>query len=351
MPRQVRLEYAGAFYHVLARGDRREPIVCGEDDRALWLRTLGEACAKTGWQVHAWVLLDNHYHLALETPTPNLVAGMRWFQNTYTRRFNTRHRQWGHLFGDRYKAVPVEPERNPGGGYAAALIDYIHLNPVRAGLVRPERGCGLLDYRWSSLGLGYGLPRRQRPAWLETAQGLAAGGWRDDAAGRRRYVASLEARARTEAAERCGYVERAGQTLPSTLTRGWYWGSQAFRERLLAMLGADSVKRKRVNRNYETSAQAQARRLAEAEGVVRSGLAALGLTEQALAELKGSDPRKVAIAAVLHTRTTVPQAWLAERLRMRSPANVSQQVRRFLGLEEAGLAPAVRRWMDSVKNC
>lgn len=102
MPRQLRIEMAGGMYHVMARGDRREPIFHGDEDRELFLRTLGEACGRCGWRVHAWVLMSNHYHLLLETPRPNLVAGMSWLQNTFTIRFNRRHRLSGHLFGGRY---------------------------------------------------------------------------------------------------------------------------------------------------------------------------------------------------------------------------------------------------------
>jgi putative transposase len=84
--RAVRIEYGGAFYHVMARGNRRERIFRDEADRVLFYQTLGEACERTGWRVHAWVLMSNHYHLMVETPEANLVAGMRWLQNTYTRR-------------------------------------------------------------------------------------------------------------------------------------------------------------------------------------------------------------------------------------------------------------------------
>jgi len=120
MPRSIRLEYPGAFYHVMARGNRRESIYRDEEDRRFFLKTLGEACGMTGWRVHAWVLLRNHYHLLIETPEPNLVAGMQWLQNTYTRRFNVRHRLWGRLFGDRYKAVLVQG----AGYYYETLLDY-----------------------------------------------------------------------------------------------------------------------------------------------------------------------------------------------------------------------------------
>jgi REP element-mobilizing transposase RayT len=129
MPRSIRLEHPGAFYHVMARGNRRESIYLDEDDRRFFLKTLGEACGMTGWRVHAWVLMSNHYHLLIETPEANLVGGMQWLQNTYTRRFNLRHRLWGRLFGDRYKAVLVEG----AGYYYETLLDYLHLNPMRAG--------------------------------------------------------------------------------------------------------------------------------------------------------------------------------------------------------------------------
>jgi len=108
MPRSLRIEFPGAYYHVMARGNRRETIFHDDDDRRFFLATLSEACAMTGWRVHAWVLMGNHYHLFIETPEANLVAGMSWLQNTVTRRYNVRHQAWGRLFGDRYKAVLVE---------------------------------------------------------------------------------------------------------------------------------------------------------------------------------------------------------------------------------------------------
>jgi len=108
MARKLRVEYAGAVYHVLNRGDRREAIFRDEEDRRRFVATLGEACAKTGWQVHALCLMPNHFHLVVETPQGNLVAGMKWFLGTYTGRFNRRHQLFGHLFSGRYKALMVK---------------------------------------------------------------------------------------------------------------------------------------------------------------------------------------------------------------------------------------------------
>jgi REP element-mobilizing transposase RayT len=84
MPRKLRVEYPGAIYHVMNRGDRREPIFKDDEDRKLFLATLGECCGKTDWQVQAWCLMLNHFHLVVETPRANLVAGMKWFLGTYT---------------------------------------------------------------------------------------------------------------------------------------------------------------------------------------------------------------------------------------------------------------------------
>ncbi|MCF7734346.1 MAG: transposase [Akkermansiaceae bacterium] len=122
MPRSLRIEFPGAFYHVMARGNRRETIFHDDDDRRFFLATLSEACAMTGWRVHAWVLMGNHYHLFIETPEANLVAGMSWLQNTVTRRYNVRHMAWGRLFGDRYKAVLVE---GADSYHYRTLADYI----------------------------------------------------------------------------------------------------------------------------------------------------------------------------------------------------------------------------------
>jgi len=108
VPRALRIEYEGAIYHVLNRGDRREPIFRDDADRKRFLETLGEACAQTDWQVHALCLMGNHFHLVVETPKGNLVAGMKWFLGTYTARFNRRHKLFGHLFSGRYKALVVD---------------------------------------------------------------------------------------------------------------------------------------------------------------------------------------------------------------------------------------------------
>ena len=116
MARPIRIQYPGAVYHVMARGNQGKRVFDDDRDRGRFLETLEEACAKTGWRVHAYVLMANHYHLLLETPEANLVDGMKWLQGAYTQRYNARHKVRGYLFQGRYKAVPVEAGELPCGG-------------------------------------------------------------------------------------------------------------------------------------------------------------------------------------------------------------------------------------------
>ena len=161
MPRSVRIEYPGAVYHVMCRGDRREAIFQDDADREMFLATLAEMCGRTGAFIHSYVLMSNHYHLLVETPTGNLVAGMKWFQGTYTQRFNVRHRLNGHLFQGRYKAIPMETERPE---YFRVVSEYIHLNPARAGLLE-RREPKLVGYRWSSFVVF--VQNARLPSWLQ----------------------------------------------------------------------------------------------------------------------------------------------------------------------------------------
>ena len=136
MARKLRVQYPDAIYHLMNRGDRREPIFKDDADRKRFLETLAEACVKTQWQVHAYCLMTNHFHLVVETPQANLVPGMKWFLGTFTSRFNRRHRLSGHLFSGRYKCLVVD---GSGDGYLRTVCDYAHLNPVRAKLLTREQ--------------------------------------------------------------------------------------------------------------------------------------------------------------------------------------------------------------------
>jgi putative transposase len=345
MARSIRIQYPGAIYHVMARGNRREAIFLDEVDRRGFLKTLGDACGRTGWRVHAWVLMGNHYHLLIETPEPNLVEGMQWLQNTLTRRFNVRHRAWGRVFGDRYKAILVE---GSDAYYYGTVQDYIHLNPARARLIQPAKGQSVLDYEWSSIAGAYALPESRRPPWMAVPQGLKAIGLPDTAAGRRQMVARLDRRAVEEEADQCG-VPVPGPEIDarsSHLRRGWYWGSQSFAEHLLKL--AKAMLQGQRSRGYKATAQRRSHGLLQAERWLAEGLGAADFAEGELEGLKGSDPRKLAMARLLWQQTTVSQEWLARALHIGSAANVSQQLRR-LDPEKlrSKLPPKMKRFLDA----
>ena len=330
MPRQVRIEYPGAIYHVMCRGDRGEAIFEDDRDRECFLETLGQAVLRAGWVVHAYVLMGNHYHLLLETPEANLVRGMTWFQTTYTVRYNTRHRTTGHLYGGRYKAVLVEPPEGGSAGdgdYFSTLIDYIHLNPVRARLIGiSEVKLPAVDsYRWSSLP-EYRKKRSARPDFLETSKGFGTYALKDGPAGRRQFVERLAIRAHREKRDECGLAEIDGQGLQSTLRRGWCYGSATFKEKMLGfaedLLELRSTKRDN-SRNYR-GAEAKDHSIHRAEEIIRSGLEAFGITNSDLPELKKSAEEKALLASIVRTETAVPIAWIAERLQMGTAANVTR---------------------------
>jgi len=145
---------------------------------------LAEACQKTEWQVHAYCLMGNHFHLVVGTPQPNLVFGMKWLLGVYTKRYNLRHKLCGHLFAGRYQALVVE---GSGNGYLRTACGYVHLNPVRAKLIRPEEP--LESFGWSSYGEYLKAPG-QRPFWLRVHRLLGEKGIPGDtAAGRQQFAA------------------------------------------------------------------------------------------------------------------------------------------------------------------
>ena len=248
------------------------------------------------------------------------------------------------MFGDRYKAVLAE-----GGSdfYYETLVDYIHLNPVRAGMVRSRAGNSVLDYPWCSVGGGHALPPSKRPAWLATERALEAFGCADTAAGRRRFVERLDRRAVEEEMERCGVAPMPSEVDArcSHLRRGWFWGTQAFAEAALKL--AKGVLERPRHRTTQSSLEKRAHDEARAEALLASGLAAAGLTQDEVARLPGSDARKVAIARLIWEGTTMSQGWVSERLQMGSAANVSQQLRRGRdGASQAKLPAELKRLIE-----
>ena len=238
MARPLRIDLAHGWYHVTARGLERCAIFKDDRDRAHFLELIGESVARFGVVVHAYVLMDNHYHLLVETPAANLSQAMQWVNVSYSVWFNRRRGRVGPVFQGRFKAVVVEAE-----AYAVELSRYVHLNPARvkrlgldkatqqrqqAGLgtavpaddVVKERVRRLRGYRWSSYRAYVGLERGRE--WLVTERVMALLGGGTGPAGREKY------RAFVEAAVREGLVESPWEQL----TAGLLLGGREFVERM-----------------------------------------------------------------------------------------------------------------------
>jgi REP element-mobilizing transposase RayT len=275
------------------RGDRRERIFMDDADRQRFVDTLGEACAKTGWQVHAYVLMPNHFHVVVETPQPNLVAGMKWLLGTYTSRFNRRHKLFGHLFSGRYKSLIVD---GSGSGYLKSVGDYVHLNPARANLVAVD--APLKSFAWSSWP-SYLLAPSQRPAWLRVDRLLGAWGIPEDSpAGRQQLERALEERRGTEEGEEF-----------KPIRRGWCLGEETFREELLAKM-SERIGAEHYGEERAETAEAQA------ELIIAEELKLGRWQEADLKTRPKGDSVKVALAARLRAETTMTVGWIAERLAM-----------------------------------
>lgn len=299
MARKLRIEYSGAIYHVMSRGNAGNPIFYGDQDKYAFVAALGEICERTGWRIHSYVLMPNHYHLQLETPEPNLVAGMKWLQGTYTQRFNLRNDTYGHLFQGRYKAIPVSFE----GHYFKTLSNYIHLNPIRAKLTEVLDG-NLLHYAWSSLGY---YAKQKRPQWLETSQVLNANGFSDSSKGGIAYIKHLNRMANDILHNEDG---TDGEEW-SVFRRGWYVGDDHFRKELEDQLTQIAGKRE----SYSGAAMHKHDEH-QAQCLLDNALAFMRLTLEEIKGRKYTDPDKCLVAWFIRRHTSVSNQWICDTLRM-----------------------------------
>jgi putative transposase len=154
MTRPLRIEFTGAVYHITSRGNAKQAIFIDDEDKGSFLDVLTIVIERFNWLCHAYCLMENHYHLLIETPNGNLSKGMRELNGVYTQGFNQRYRRVGHLFQGRYKAIIVEKDN-----HLMSLCRYVVLNPLRVGLIaRPEQ------WRWSSYRATIGLVKK--PSFL-----------------------------------------------------------------------------------------------------------------------------------------------------------------------------------------
>jgi putative transposase len=210
MARPLRLELAGALYHVTSRGDGREDIFLSDEDRTAWIETLAEVCKRFNWVCHAYCQMTNHYHLVVETPDANLSKGMRQLNGVYTQRFNRSHGRVGHVFQGRFKAILVEKDN-----YLLELARYVVLNPLRAKMVRR-----LEQWRWSSFPATCG--QVAKPDWLQVD-----------------FILSQFAAQRARAIAKYVAFVHEGARLPSVwsqLQGQVYLGSEAFVKKMQALV-------------------------------------------------------------------------------------------------------------------
>lgn len=319
MARPLRMESEAGVYHVLNRGNYRADIFRSEKAKAAFLKCLDEACGQTGWQVHAWCLMSNHYHLAVATPKANLVEGMRWLQGTFSVRFNRLRDERGHLFQGRYKSLIVDP-----AGGLGPLCHYIHLNPVRAGL---RAVSALPAYPWTSL--RWLMEPKSRPSWYHPQPCLEhAGGLADTPAGRRKYLEYLAWLAEDEPARK--------QLNFGKMSRGWIIGTTGFAKAIV------KEHKELVGHGRRLAAELKETREALWAEELQALLSRLGRTADELVRERKSAPWKAALAAVMKARTTATNRWLGEHLHMGGLHAVSRQAGAWLRAPEPTLQNKLR---------
>jgi hypothetical protein len=287
MARPLRLEFPGAVYYLASEGNGGEAVFHDAEARALFLDTLQQACQRLQWQVLAFRLTPARVEFITQTPSPNLVLGMKWLLGAFTIKYNRRHARRGHLLAGRYRSVLIEP----AAPHLPAAVDYVHLGGSHPGpLTLPDEQDAACSY-------GYYLrPPAQRPPWLHPALVLATLQLTDDAAGRARFAARAQAIAAQPPSDAW-----------ALLRRGWRMGSDAFRAELVQLL-----------RQTRGNSAEPGRFLAQeqADLIVREELARLGWKEAELARRPKGDPEKIRIARRLRAETTASLRWVAARLHM-----------------------------------
>jgi len=302
VPRKRRLEFEDAVYHVISRGNYRKDLFTQRGAGERFEETLLETVDRCGWKVYAYVIMSNHYHLAVRTPEPNLVAGMQWLQSTFATRFNRYRNERGHVFQGRYKAILIGADRPLLG-----LIDYIHLNPVRAGICEVA---GLRRFRLSSYPKYW---RKRVRDGLERKGVLGLCDQPDSVEGMRRYALRLEA---SEAAD-----PAARDRLWKAFCRGWFIGPEDQKREL-----AKELAQAHPDVDWELTDYAELKE-ARWEWMVEEELKRRGKSEEDVGKDAKGAHYKAEIAWRLRRETTAGNPWIAKRLNMGHPSRVSNLIR------------------------
>lgn len=318
MARKLRIESSDSVYHIINRGNYRSFIFDTDGAKKAFERALFEACSRAGWELLAYCILSNHFHLCLGTPRGNLSEGMRWLQATFANRFNRYRNTSGHLFQGRFKSLLVEP-----GHPLLALVDYIHLNPLRAGLESADR---LGTYPWSSL---YLYPKRKnRPAFADLSWMDYSGDISDTNGGWKRYRNQLRLRASDEQTQ----IEK----LEKSMSRGWCIGTDTFKKAM-----AEDQNQTNSSLRLEPN-QLRAFNEQRWEVCLTKALRALNKTERDVTDTTRSARWKLAIASKLKRETSVSNQWLSERLHMGVARGVSSNCSVYRREHEAHCAHSER---------
>ena len=284
-----------------------------------------------------------HYHLVFKTPKANLVDGMTWFQNTVTKRHNGRNRMRGHLFSGRYKAVLVEEN-----DYLSTLIHYVHLNPVRAKLVKVADG--IENYPWCSLA-DYIRPASKRRSWLAVDEGLAHLDYADTAAGRRKLLAYTEGLIDKRRLTRAGINQPEGVNLQVTVERGWCFGSEEFREKMSHLVGevktdtGSSISKA----NGYTGTQMDDHAEATARFWIEQGLEELGLSKADLLTMNKTDWRKAMIVRSIRKNSSVKLEWITREMHMGVRSGVTR-AEQMLKLKLKNKRAVQKTWQKFTKK-
>jgi REP element-mobilizing transposase RayT len=310
MARSLRIERENGVYHVINRGNYRQDLFINEGAHASFEKCLFEACEKCGWILEAHCVMTNHFHLAIRTPHGNLVYGMKWLQSTFANRYHKYRKAHGKLFQGRYKSLIVEEDSYLGG-----LLQYIHLNPVRAGLCSVDELC---EYRWSSY--WYLNHPKLRPAFMDISGALdAAGGLKDTAHGRRKYRDYLRWLSEDRAEQKTLEFDK--------MCSGWALGTLEFKKDVLKSEGLlKDGDRQAVL--LEGASLQEANEL-QWQALLERGLLAAEKDDAEIEESKKSSDWKIWIAYELKHRSSAPNPWIASKLNMGAAQAVSLHTSRF----------------------
>lgn len=304
MSRKPRICFPGAIYHVISRGNYRKDLFQDPGSGEAFERSLFEAAEFCNWLLHGFMVMSNHYHAVIETPDANLSKGMQWLQGTFANRFNRLRGEHGHVFQGRFKSPLVER-----GEPLRRVVDYVHLNPVRVGLLSVK------DLRNYPLGSYSRFWKEPLPARLVRAGFLGTLNLPDSLDGMRAYEKWLKTRVEADAEKE--------KELREEFEDCWILGSEEYRRSVqekfdgveLNLSGGGGEVRKWKEMKWEE--------------LVREEMKILRKKEYDIPASPKLADWKIGISRRLRAETSAGNGWIAKRLHMGHPSNVSRYQRRM----------------------